>query len=259
LSAGALGYDAIAAGYDAQVEGDGWMRRVLHAHYARVFEPGQRVVDVGCGTGTDAIFLAQRGVKVVGIDFSAEMIAQARAKIAAASLQHVVRVEVLPVADIAQLDGPFDGLISAFAGLSTLPDLTQFAADAARLVKPDGRLVVHMLNRFSTWEALGYLQHRNWAAARQVGRLRTRSFTIGGQQVLHSLYFAHEAYHRHFGTDFALRETYSLGALRPPHTVKRIPPTITKALEWLDVRAGAWPLLRDAGRFFVLDLQRLPP
>jgi SAM-dependent methyltransferase len=258
LSSGALAYDAIAAGYDAQVEGDAWMRRVLHAHFARVFKPGQRVLDVGCGTATDAIFLARRGVHVVGIDFSAEMIAQARGKIAAAGLQDRVRAEVLPVADMTQLEGPFDGLISAFAGLSTLRDLGQFASDTAMLVRPGGHVVLHLLNRFSLWELLGHLQHGNWRAARQVGHLRTREFTIGGRPVRHSLYFGREAYRCYFATNFALRQTYSLGALRPPHTVNRVPRNVTNALEWLDVRTGIWPLLRDAGRFFVLDLQRLP-
>jgi len=255
---GALAYDAIAAGYDAQVEGDAWMRRVLQHHYARVFTPGQRVLDIGCGTGTDAIFLANRGVQVVAIDFSPEMIAQAHAKIAAAGAADLVRAELLPVADIGRLEGPFDGVISAFAGLSTLPDLAQFAADAANLVRPAGHLVVHMLNRFSLWECLGYLQHANWRAAREVGHVRTREFVIGGRPVGHTLYLGAEAYRRYFATDFALCQSYSLGALRPPHTVKRIPSNLVHALEWLDVRSGTWPLLHNAGRFFVLDLQRLP-
>jgi ubiquinone/menaquinone biosynthesis C-methylase UbiE len=58
-----LAYDAIAAGYDEQVGGDDWMRRRLHAQYARVFRPGQHVLDVGCGTGIDALFLRARGFR----------------------------------------------------------------------------------------------------------------------------------------------------------------------------------------------------
>jgi ubiquinone/menaquinone biosynthesis C-methylase UbiE len=255
LNPAARAYDAIAAGYDAQVAGDDWMREVLHAHYLRVFRPGQRLLDVGCGTGVDALFLAQHGMRVVGVDVSSEMISQARLRLAA---QPGAQVGVLAIQDLGQLEGSFDGLISAFAGLSALPDLHGFASDAARLVKPGGRLVLHALNRFSLWEWLGYVSHRDWSAARQVGRLRSREFTIGGQVVQHRVYFADEAYREFFAPSFALRGAYALGSLRPPHTVHRLPGSLVGGLEWLDVRLGAWPLLDKAGRFWVLDLQRLP-
>jgi hypothetical protein len=88
--------------------------------------------------------------------------------------------------------------------------------------------------------------------------LRRRDFTIGGLSIEHSLYFGDEAYRAFFARNFALCERYSLGALRPPHTLRRLPPPVVRALEWLDVRTGTWPLLDNAGRFFVLDLQRLP-
>jgi hypothetical protein len=166
---------------------------------------------------------------------------------------------VLSIDNLGSLDGErFDGLVSAFAGLSTLPDLRQFADDASHLVRPRGRLVLHLLNRFSLWEWMGYVSHANWRAARDVGRVRTREFTIGGHAVPHTLYFASEAYQRFFARAFGLRAAYALGWVRPPHTVRRIPSAVVAALERLDVRAANWPLLDNAGRFFVLDLERLP-
>jgi ubiquinone/menaquinone biosynthesis C-methylase UbiE len=252
-------YDAIAAVYDSQLHGDDWMRRRLHANYAAAFQPGMRVLDIGCGTGIDAEFLARRGVCVVGIDTSSAMLAQLRGRILGTELETRVETHELRIEQLDRLgEQQFDGIISAFASLSTVPNLTPFASDAARLVRPSGRLILHMLNRFSLWEFLGYVARRDWLAARNVGRQPRRVFTIGGQPVQHSLFYSRDVYRQYFTAAFALRRRYGLGAMRPPHTVRRLPAGLVNGLERLDLALGEWPLVRDAGRFFVLDLERRP-
>ena len=250
-------YDAIADTYDEQVRGDDWMRRVLHAHYLRLFAAGDRVLDVGCGTGIDALFLARHGVRVVGIDASPGAIDQLRSKLARAGLTDLVEARVLEIEALSELgDNRFDGLISAFAALNSVADLQRFSEDAARLIRPGGRVVLHMLNRFSLWEWLGYAMRGDVHAASRVGRLRIRQFTIGGHPIEHTLYFADEVYRAVFKRRFILRRRYGVGAVRPPHTVRRLPRRVVEALERLDTRSGTWPLLSDAGRFFVLELER---
>ena len=61
------------------------LRRMVWARMARAFRAGQRVLELGCGTGEDAIRLAEAGVRVVATDPSSHMLQLAREKAASRS------------------------------------------------------------------------------------------------------------------------------------------------------------------------------
>jgi SAM-dependent methyltransferase len=67
--------------------------------------PG-RALDLGCGTGTNAITLCERGWRVTGVDFSPRAIAAARRKAARKKL--IIDFHVGDVADLSFISGPFD-------------------------------------------------------------------------------------------------------------------------------------------------------
>lgn len=251
-------YDTIAEEYDRIVQVDEWVRQVLWSHYARVFHPGQDVLDVACGTGIDTLFLAQRGIRVTGVDISPGMVAQLELKAKRAGLAD--RVEACVLGDLNELSAwppeTFDGIISAFAGLNTVSDLAPFGANAARLLRPGGRVILHLLNRFSLWEWLWLLSRRQWAAAWRLGRHTERAFVIGGQSIRHYLFSAASAYQQFFARHFVLRHAYSLGALRPPPTVRRIPSPVVEVLGHLERWLGAQRPVVNWGRYFVLDLEK---
>ena len=250
-------YEAAAPDYDRQVQGDGWMRDLLWDRYARLFSAGQSVLDLGCGTGIDAVFLARRGVRVMGIDASPAMIAQSRAKLAAAELADLVDLRVMEIARAGTLPlQGFDGIICAFAALSTIAELDVVAASLARLLRPRGILVVHLLNRWSLWEWLGLVRSRQFGAAARLGRNPVRNFVIGGRSVPHYLDHPRATYARFFQSGFALRRAYGIGILRPPHTVQRIPSAIVAGLDRLERPLRGLRPFRDWGRFFVLELER---
>jgi len=251
------GYDAIAPTYDSLIQADEWMRQVLWEHYISVFQPGQHVLDVSCGTGIDTLFLAQRGIHMTAIDISPGMIARLRSKLADEQLASLVTIHVLDFADLATWPSEsFDGIISAFAGLNTVSNLAPFAADAARLLRARGRMVLHMLNRFSLWEWLSILKQRRWAAAGSLGQQRDRIFMVGGQAVRHYLFSPAETYRQFFAPQFRLRRAYSLGALRPPPINRRIPGPAVVVLGALERYLGARRPVVNWGRFFVIDLER---
>jgi SAM-dependent methyltransferase len=233
------------------------MRNLLWERYARLFRPGDAVLDVGCGTGIDAGFLARAGVRVVGIDASPSMIAQAETKLGVDPSKALVELRVLDLTEIGALPAAsFDGIISAFASLSMVADLEAFAQEAASRLRPRGAMVLHLLNRSSLWEWLGLVRHGRLRAAHRLGRQVERNFVIGGRPVRHYLYHAREAYARFFAAHFRLRRAYGLGILRPPHTLGRLPPAVVAALDRLERPVRATRPFADWGRFFVLELEK---
>src|SRR3954447_12754799 len=107
-------YDTVAADYDRQLEPAGWIRRILWRHFDRLFKPGDKVLDLGCGTGIDAIHLARRQVRVTASDASPQMLARLRTKLVDDSVRAKVDVRLGGIDDLTpELSGPFDGIISS--------------------------------------------------------------------------------------------------------------------------------------------------
>jgi ubiquinone/menaquinone biosynthesis C-methylase UbiE len=120
-------------------------RRVL-AHAA--IASGERVLDVGCGTGTLAIAAARAapGVTVTGLDADASILARARKKASRAGLE-IAFDEAMSTA-LPYADGSFDLVLSTLF-FHHLPDdgKRQTAAELVRVLRPGGRLVVGDLGR----------------------------------------------------------------------------------------------------------------
>ncbi len=250
-------YNVIAADYDGLISDDEWIRRQVWAHYDDVFQPGQLVLDLSCGTGIDSVFLARRGVRVVAADISPGMLQQLRRKVEREGVAGLVHPCVQDSGELAAWrPAAFDGIVSAFAGLSTLSDLGRFATMAAGVLRPGGRMLLHLLARFSLWEWLGLVAHRRWAEAARLRLATERSFVVGGHRLHHYLHLPGDAYRRYFAAQFALRRAYSLGSLRPPSDLRRVPAVVFDGLGRLEALVRDHRPFLDWGRSFVLDLER---
>lgn len=103
---------------------------------------GLRALDLGCGTGRHAIWLAGAGAEVTAVDFSEGMLAEAKSKPGAEGvkfIQHDLH-QPLPFAD-----GEFDLIVSGLV-LEHLSDLAPFYAEARRVLNPNGHAIISAMH-----------------------------------------------------------------------------------------------------------------
>jgi cyclopropane fatty-acyl-phospholipid synthase-like methyltransferase len=115
--------------------------------------PG-RALDLGCGTGTHAITMAQQGWQVSGVDFAVKAIAEAKHKAKAAGVQVDFRI-----GDVSRLDGlsgPFDLIldIGCFHGL-TLSGRRRYAGRVKQLLAASGVYLMYAMIRQNQQQAAG--------------------------------------------------------------------------------------------------------
>lgn len=104
--------------------------------FIKTTRPG-KALDLGCGTGTNAITLARHGWEVVGIDFVAKAIRTARRKASAAGLK--IDFQVADVNNPGMFSYAFDYVLDIGCLFTLEPKArTQYAQTLARLLKPQG-------------------------------------------------------------------------------------------------------------------------
>lgn len=96
-----------------------------------------RILDVGCGTGENALFLAERGLEVVGIDGAPRAIEKARAKARSRGVK--VLFEVADALALATPSTPFDTVIdSGLFHVFSDEDRPRLRDSLARVIRPSG-------------------------------------------------------------------------------------------------------------------------
>jgi len=110
--------------------------------------PGEKVLDVGCGTGNFSLKLAQKGCEVTGIDVSPHMLQHALEKVAGTDLP--VSFSQMDARHTEFPDDHFDAVYSVTA-LEFIPDRDQALEELRRVLKPGGRMVIGTIAGDSPW------------------------------------------------------------------------------------------------------------
>jgi len=228
-------FDSIAASYDDQwtcTTAGVLQREAVWRRVDPLIERGHRVLDLGCGTGEDAVHFARLGASVLALDISSGMVARAREKGANA---HVMRAE-----DVGKMQGAFgpisfDFILANFGVLNCVRDLSRLREPLSRLVRPNGHLAICLMGRFCLWESGYYWFQRKFrkAARRWFGETQA---SLGLKVYYPLVRQVRDA----LTPDFDLCTDTGIGVCVPPSFVPALPDGLLRAFGRIDQRiAGA--------------------
>ena len=258
-------FDAVAPTYDETftLSGVGCAQRAaVWRELTKVFRHGDRVLEIGCGTGVDACYLAKRGVEVLASDPSSQMIGLTSQRVREKGLQALVRTRVLRAEEISSLPANelFDGAFSNFGALNCVEDLAPVARDLGRLLKPGASALLCWMGPCCLWEIGRYLsQAKARKAFRRIrrGGIRTK---IADRAFVNVHYPSVGFLAKTFAPEFQAMLVRGIGVTVPPSYMEpwvRRHPRALRLCDWMDSWLGRFPGIRLLGDHVLVRLQRV--
>ena len=226
-------------------------RSAVRRYLTQTFPFGSRLLELGAGTGEDALFLLERGYRVTLTDGAPQMVACASAKIRQAGYGDSAPVEQVVLEELDAFDDrlhaqglePFDGAYSNFAALNCVADLASLAGPLARLLRPGASCMLVVFGPWPPGEIVVELLRGNPGAAVRRLRRGPTPARIGGEHFT-VWYPSPWQVARALAPFFRLRRIRGIGILIPPSAaepyISRFP-RLVAALEAAD-RLLAAPL-----------------
>ena len=255
----AAAFNSLAGQYDELFEHNRIIERLRQKIYSTIdflVRPPAKILDINCGTGTDAIYLAKRGFTVVGVDLSTRMIAEASRKSQGSRNAHFIEGSYEDLDHVGA--NQFDLVLSNFGGMNCTPNLSLVGAQVASKLKPGGYFVAVIMPSFSLWETLAYAYRGKIKEAfRRMKPEGTETQFYGNRFVVY--YFSPNAVARALAPAFEVTETYALNVFSPPPHAWKIAarfPTLTPISERIDSVICHAPFFRGIGDHSVIVLRK---
>ena len=210
---------------------------------------------MNCGTGEDAVHIADRGVRVLATDISAEMLALASRKIQKRGLSHLVETRQLRWEDLDMLpEQAFDGALSNFGGLNCVQDLESIPPALARRLRPGNSVFLCVMGPFAVWEWIWFgLRFQPGKATRRLRRnVQWRGISLR--------YPSPAALGRLFSASFRIVRVSALGALLPPPFAEKLVagrPGLAALLNRWERRVETLPPLPSLADHYLMEMERV--
>jgi len=253
-------FDDLASAYDATFTASALGRSLRALTWERldvVLAGAGRILEIGCGTGEDAVRLALTGADVVATDPSPSMLRIAAEKAKRMGCGQGIEFHCLPMERLSELAGErFDGVWSNFGAINCVPRLEAAVAALAPLVVPGAPLAWVVMGRHVPWEWAWFLARGDRKKAFR--RHRDGGATWRGTRIA---YPTPAQLERTLAPYFAQIRRAPLGFVLPPSYASgwlEHRPRVLAALAWAERAAQGCKPLAALADHYVFEARRLP-
>lgn len=253
-------FDVAAKNYDTTFtnsEIGKLQRNAVYFHLENHIQDVQNILEINCGTGEDAIWLAKQGINVVATDISSEMLDVAKSK----SKYSNIRFEIADINNIATQykNQKFDLLFSNFGGLNCLKkiELELFFENISNIISEKGKLVLVLMPKNTLWEQLYFLLKFDFKNVFR--RKKTIAIAnVDGESVVTYYYNPKEIVHL-ANKDFELSIAKPIGFFVPPSYLEpffKNKSYVIKCLTFFENRIKNCALLSKYADHYLIILQK---
>ena len=256
-------FDAVADQYDELFTTSriGQAQRAsVSMELKKAFRSGDRVLEIGCGTGVDACFLGSCGVRVVACDSSPRMLAVATRRVRETRNSEFVQPRLLRAEEIGELreEGTFDGAFSNFGALNCINDLRRLASDLGHVVRPGASVLLCSMGPCCLWELIWYLADASPRKAFRRFHREGVDAKLGDGPVVRVFYPSVRSLTRTFAPEFRLKAVRGIGVSVPPSYLEplahRFPRTFALQRR-IDPALGKCPGIRSLADHILLRFE----
>lgn len=199
-----------------------YMRQRIHDHCLNYFPLKAKILETNCGTGIDATFFANLGMKVLATDIAPGMVNQLNLKISNLKLDKLIKTQLCSYTELPKFDdGPFDVVFSDFGGLNCIQDLTPFVEGVKRNLKSGGIVTLVVMPKICPWEIILALKGNFSVAFRRFKKDGAISHLEG--EYFKTFYFTPSYIREVFGKEFSLVSLEGLCSAVPPPYFETFP------------------------------------
>jgi cyclopropane fatty-acyl-phospholipid synthase-like methyltransferase len=261
------GFDHIAPDYDAGFTSSQigkLQRQIVWRYLDASLDRGKplNILELGCGTGTDAIRFARAGHHVLATDASSAMIEVARQKARGQNFEGSIEFELVDMRYLQNNDFnlSIDLIFSNFGAVNCLSpeDLAKLFSDCCDLLSPKGRMILVIMPDKCIWESSYFGMRFQWKKAFRRGK--EKEVVLLGENEVETWYYSHRRIKELSNKWFDATTVIPVGLFIPPSYMEPFfvrRKTLLHGLSWLDRRMAKGACAASISDHYIINLRKI--